>query len=126
MSTYASILVEVLTERGREGEGQKIATNLMLYSGKKTETISIGWHLKYIQPWLVWLSGLSTGLQTQRLPVPVRFPVRAHTWVTGWIPGWGRVRGNHTLMFFSLSPSLPLSLEINKIFFKNSHLCFKK
>ena len=26
---------------------------------------------------------------------------------------WGLVRGNHTLMFLSLSPSLPLSLKIN-------------
>ena len=34
---------------------------------------------------------------------------------------WGRrlgeqARGNHTLMFLSLPPSLPLSLKINKIF----------
>ena len=30
----------------------------------------------YILPWLVWLSGLSAGLQTRGLPV--RFPVRAY------------------------------------------------
>ena len=30
---------------------------------------------KQEEAWLVWLSGLSAGLQTERLPVP--FPVRA-------------------------------------------------
>ena len=38
-------------------------------------------------PWLVWLSGLSAGLQTKGLPV--RFPVRAHAWVVGQVPGIG-------------------------------------
>ena len=32
-------------------------------------------------PWPVWLIGLSDSLQTKELPV--RFPVRAHTWVFG-------------------------------------------
>ena len=32
-------------------------------------------------PWLVWLSGLSAGLQIEGLPV--LFPVRAHAWVAG-------------------------------------------
>ena len=36
----------------------------------------------------------------------------------------GHARGNHTLMFPSLSPSLPLSLKINKIFKKIT--CLKK
>ena len=63
---------------------------------------------KYLQPWLVWLSGLNIkGL-------PVQFPVRAHAWVAGQVPSRGRVRGNHTLVFVSLSPSLPLCLKINK------------
>ena len=56
--------------------------------------------------------------QTERLPVhkgsPVRFPVRAHAWVVGQVPGWGRARGNHTLMFLSLSPALPSPLSENK------------
>ena len=38
-----------------------------------------------IQSWLVWFSGLSAGLQTERSPV--RFPVRAHAWVAGQVPG---------------------------------------
>ena len=38
-----------------------------------------------------------------------------HAWVTGQVPSRGRARGNHTLMFLSLSPSLPLSLKISKI-----------
>ena len=66
----------------------------------------------FTDPWLVWLSGLSAGLQTKGLRV--QFPVRAYAWVVGWVPGGGRMRGNHTLMFFSLS-FLPLflSLKIN-------------
>ena len=63
--------------------------------------------------WLVWLSGLSAGLQTKGLPV--RFPVRAHAWVVGQVPSRGHMRGNHTLMFLSLSFSLPSPLsKINK------------
>ena len=35
----------------------------------------------------------------------VQFPVRAHAWVSGQVPSRGRMRGNHPLMFPSLSPS---------------------
>ena len=59
------------------------------------------------QPWLVWLSILSTTLQTERSQVP--FLVMAHAWVAGG----SRVRGVQCF-FSSLSPSLPLSLKINK------------
>ena len=41
-------------------------------------------------PWLVWLSVLSTGLQTEKSLV--RFLVRAHAWVAGWSPLGGGVR----------------------------------
>ena len=34
------------------------------------------------------------------------FPIRAHTWVAGQVPSRGCVRGNHTLMFLSIPPSL--------------------
>ena len=61
-------------------------------------------------PWLVWLSGLSTGLQTKGLLV--LFPVRAHAWVVGQDPSRGRTRGNHTLMFLSLFFSLLCPLKI--------------
>ena len=57
--------------------------------------------------WLVWLSGLSAGLRTKGSLV--QFPVRTHAWVWGQVPSRGRTRGNQTLMFLSLSPSLPLS-----------------
>ena len=69
-------------------------------------------------PWLVWLSGLNASLQTKGSLV--RFPVRAHAWVVGQVPSTGRMRGNHTLIFLSLSLFLfPLSLKIiNKIFLK--------
>ena len=63
-------------------------------------------------PWLVWLRGMSTGLQTKGLPVWL--PVRAHAWVAGQVPGWGHVRGNHTVMCLSLSLSLLFPLSKNK------------
>ena len=44
---------------------------------------------------------LSTSLKTKGSPV--RFPVRAHAWVVGQVPSRGCMRGNHTLMFLSLS-----------------------
>ena len=50
---------------------------------------------------------------------PVQFPVRAHAWVAGQVPSKGCMRGNHTLMFLSLSFSFPSPLEINKILKKN-------
>ena len=40
-----------------------------------------------LRPWLVWLSGLSSGLQTKGSPV--RFPVRAHAWVVDEVPSRG-------------------------------------
>ena len=63
-------------------------------------------------PWLVWLSGLSTGLRSKRSLV--QFPVRAHAWGAGQVPDRGNMRGNHTLMFLSLSFSLPSPLSKNK------------
>ena len=48
----------------------------------------------------------------------VRLLVRAHPWVAGQVPSRGRARGKRILMFLSLSPSLPLSLKINKKKFK--------
>ena len=44
----------------------------------------------------------------------VRFPVRAHAWVVGQVPSGGHVKGNHTLMFLSLSFSLPSPLSKNE------------
>ena len=63
-------------------------------------------------PWLVWLSGLSAGLQTKGSLV--QFPVRAHAWVVGQVPSGGHVRGNHTLMFLSLFFSHHSPLSKNK------------
>ena len=41
-------------------------------------------------------------------------PVKAHAWVAGQVPSRGHTRGNHTLMFLSLSPSLALSIKKKK------------
>ena len=67
-------------------------------------------------PWLVWLSGLSTGLHTKR--VPVRFPYRAHSlsvrapaWIAGQVPSWGRARGNQLASLSHIDVSLPLFLS---------------
>ena len=46
-------------------------------------------------PWLVWLSGLSVGLQTKGLLV--QFPVKAHAWVVSQVPAWGPARGNQPI-----------------------------
>ena len=67
---------------------------------------------KIIQPQLVWLSRLSISLLTKGSLV--QFLVRVHAWVVGQVPSRGLVRGNHTLMFLSLSFSFPSSLKINK------------
>ena len=66
----------------------------------------------FILPWLVWLSGFSTNLQTKGLLV--RFPVRTHAWIVGQVPGGGHMKGNHTLMFLSSSFFLPSPLSKNK------------
>ena len=56
----------------------------------------------------MWLSGLRSGLWTKGSLV--RFPVRAHAWVVGQVLSRGCTRSNHTLMFLSLSFSLPSPL----------------
>ena len=48
----------------------------------------------------------------QRVAGPI--PSQAHAWVTGQVPRWRQRRGNHTLMFLSLSFSLPSPLSKNK------------
>ena len=45
---------------------------------------------------------------------PVQFPLRAHAWVAGQVPTQGHMRGTLTLMFLSLSFSLPSPLPENK------------
>ena len=70
---------------------------------------SVGWNL-FGEPWLMWLSGLSTGLPTE---------------VTGSISGqgtclccrlgpWLGACKRQPVDVSLLSPSLPLSLKINK------------
>ena len=53
----------------------------------------------------MWLSGFSAGLQIKELQVPL--PLRVHAWVVGQVPSGGCARSNHTLIFPSLSFSLP-------------------
>ena len=61
------------------------------------------------QPWLVWLSGLITGLQTKGSLV--RFPVRTHAWVVGQVPS--RVaHERQTHIDVSLPLFLPPSLSL--------------
>ena len=51
--------------------------------------------------------------------VPSSIPSQGTCLVCWFDPQLGCARGNHTLMFLSLSPSLPLSLRImDKVFFK--------
>ena len=60
----------------------------------------------HLWPWLVWLSGLSASLWTERLLVA--FPVRAHAWVAGWVCSWGCARGNQLIYLSHINVSLPL------------------
>ena len=56
--------------------------------------------------------GIECGLQTRGLPG--QFPVRAHAWVVGQVHSRGHTRGNHTLIFLSLSFSLSSPPSKNK------------
>ena len=49
-----------------------------------------------ILPWLVWLNGLSTRLQTERLLV--QFPVKAHAWVADQVPSCRRAEATDQCM----------------------------
>ena len=69
-------------------------------------------------------SGIECGLRTKGSQV--RFPAGAHAWVAGQVPTRGHMRGNHTLIFLSLSFSLPSSLSKNKMLKKISHYNYKK
>ena len=53
--------------------------------------IVLGLSKELLYPWLVWLSGLSARLQTERLPV--QFPGRAQAWVASQVLSRGRERG---------------------------------
>ena len=65
-----------------------------------------------LQPWMVWLSGLSTALTTKGLLV--RFPVRAHAWIVGQVPQQGAwERQLHSDVF------LPLFLPLYPYLCKN-------
>ena len=68
-------------------------------------------YVKNLGPWLVWLSGLSAQCE----PKCCRFDSQSGHMPRLWArsPVWGCVRGNHTLMSLSLSPSLPLSLKMD-------------
>ena len=65
----------------------------------------------YKKPWLVWL-------WIEHQPVNQRvtgsIPSQSTAWVAGHVfPSTGCVRGNHTLMFVTLSLSLPSPLSKN-------------
>ena len=92
---------------------QKIFIGCLLYARQSSGYWYYNWEQRWkYEPWLVWLSGLSTSLQTKGSLV--RFPVRAHAWVVGQVPGKGCTRSNHLFKFLSHSFSLPSPLKINK------------
>ena len=77
-----------------------------------------------LQPWLVWLSGLSARVQTKGLEFDSQsghIPVRSNS---GQDRSSGCTRGNDTLMF--LSPSLPLPVKTNKYNLKTKKKDIKK
>ena len=80
-----------------------------LFRGSTSFGMAGSKYLKHVgKPWLVWLSGLSAGLRTERSPV--QFPVRAHAWVVGRVPSWGHVRGNRLMFLSHINVSLSFSL----------------
>ena len=83
---------------------------------------SVSLRILHFLPWLVWLSGLSTSLQTKGWLV--RFPVRAYAWVVSQVPSRWHTWGNHTLMFPSHSSFLPLCLKIKKINLQKIYIAF--
>ena len=86
------------------GEGGGINADLAGELGNQKKGLPSSLH----EPWLVWLSGLSTSLQTKGLVV--QFAVRSHAWVEGQVPSRGCVRHPHIDGSLPLSPSLPLLL----------------
>ena len=71
------------------------------------------WSYRKVQPWLVWLSGLSASLWTKGSLV--WFPVSEYAWV--WVRSpVGDAQEATTHLCFSpfLSPSFPLCLKLNK------------
>ena len=89
---------------------QKIKRELLVKGQSIKQTYCNTPRLEWtLWPRLVWLSGLSASLRARGSPMP--YPVRAHAWVAGQVPSGGHVRGSHTLMFVSLSPTPPPSLK---------------
>ena len=74
------------------------------------QSIQADWKKSGVLPWLVWLSGLSAGLQTKRSLVG--FPVRTHTWVVSQVPSWGHSKGNRSMYLLHINVSLPLTFSL--------------
>ena len=72
----------------------------------------IGRHNIEREPWMVWLSGLNTGLQTEELLV--WFPVRNMPGLQAGSPVGGVQETTNQCFSPSLSPSFSLSLKRNK------------
>ena len=98
--------------RGRRGGGERRGRGRRGKGRRRRRRKEGGRRRSRKGPWLVWISGLSASLQTKGSLV--QFPIRAHAWVAGQVPSWGCIRSNHTLMFLSLSFSLPSPLSRNK------------
>ena len=76
----------------------------------KNEKIVFEFHLRMYES---ALAGVAQWIEC-RLRIKgslVQFPVRAHAWVVAQVPSVGHMRSNHTLMFLSLSFSLPSPLS---------------
>ena len=92
----------VLRERVCEySEPLQISQKRVIYSTYKT-----------VQPRSDQCVSVDWASSPQTKPSPVQFPVRTYAWVVGSVPGWGT--GEATDRYFPLSPSIPLSLKINK------------
>ena len=55
------------------------------------------------------LADRKRSVSDQKAVCPTKDPGENIAWIAGQVPSRGHMRGNHTLIFLSLSPSLPLS-----------------
>ena len=98
--------VKCVLWKGMAGMWDELSNGYIKFEIEKLKKQTNKKHLAGVAQWI------EHGLRTKGSLV--RFPVRAHAWVAGQVPSGGQVRGNHILMFLSLSFSLHSPLYKNK------------
>ena len=89
-----------------EGRGEKAKKARVSHGSQEDKNKN-----KYNVAW-AWLVRIESRPTNQSVTSSI--PSQGTCRVVGQVPSRAHVRGNHTLMFLSLSPSFPLYLKINK------------